>query len=112
MIANLKLSRRAIALLFCVAAGLLLTGGTASDVPAWVGKGKYRILVRVDPVDIHGRASDEMPTRIHISAGEVAKLQRSHRVVQTEFYGFIHLCRFVAIHDAVESLVHQGVHQT
>jgi hypothetical protein len=39
--------------------------------PQWVSQRKYRILLRVDPTDIHGRASDEMPTRIHLSAADV-----------------------------------------
>src|SRR6266568_2593814 len=39
--------------------------------PQWVGKGRYRLLVRVAPIDIHGRASDEMPTRIHVSAADL-----------------------------------------
>jgi hypothetical protein len=31
------------------------------------------MTIRVDPMSIHGRPSDEMPTRIHISAADVAK---------------------------------------
>lgn len=31
------------------------------------------MIVRVNPVDLRGRPSDEMPTRLHISAAEVAK---------------------------------------
>jgi FG-GAP-like repeat len=78
MIHTIKLSAGAVmlrftAVLFCIACVLLLMGNTSSDAPAWVGKGKYRILVRVDPVDIHGRASDEMPTRIHIDTADVQK---------------------------------------
>src|SRR6266478_1846926 len=64
---------RLTAVLFCIGCVLLLMGNTSSKAPAWVGKGKYRILVRVDPVDIHGRASDEMPTRIHIDTAAVQK---------------------------------------
>ena len=38
-----------------------------ADSPAWVGKGKYRLLVTVKPRDIGSRVSDEMPTRIAIT---------------------------------------------
>src|SRR5437773_12517648 len=34
--------------------------------PTWVGRGKYRLLVRVEPADLGSRSSDEMPTRIAI----------------------------------------------
>jgi hypothetical protein len=55
-----------------VLAGIVVLAASApKEVPQWVGKGKYRILVRVDPVDIHTRASDEMPTRIHVSATDL-----------------------------------------
>ncbi len=59
------------ALLSCVAALLLLTVSTAADAPTWVGQGKYRLLVRVDPLDIGNHKSDEMPTRIHLSSADV-----------------------------------------
>ena len=39
--------------------------------PQWNGKGKYRILVRVEPRNIGIRISDEMPARIHISREDV-----------------------------------------
>src|SRR3954464_14981179 len=52
---------------------LLLSANHKSSAPSWVGKGKYRMLVKIEPVDIQGRKSDEMPTRIHISAGDVEK---------------------------------------
>lgn len=55
---------------------LLLLASTACDTannPKWVGKEKYRILLRVGPVDIHGRASDEMPTRYHVTAEDIHK---------------------------------------
>lgn len=42
-----------------------------SRQPEWVSSRTYRILVRVDPLDIGARKSDEMPTRIHISAADV-----------------------------------------
>ena len=35
--------------------------------PTWVGRGKYRLLVRVEPADLGSRSSDEMPTRIAIT---------------------------------------------
>lgn len=41
--------------------------------PDWVSARRYRILVRVDPLNIASRKSDEMPTRIHISAADVNK---------------------------------------
>jgi hypothetical protein len=47
--------------------GLLLLVGNKSPSPQWVGKGKYRVLVRIDSRDLHGRASDEMPTQISIT---------------------------------------------
>jgi hypothetical protein len=48
-------------------------GCNYANHPKWVGKAKYRILVQVDPFDIHGRASDEMPTRYHVTADDVHK---------------------------------------
>jgi hypothetical protein len=60
------------------AVATLLIAGTSfrhsdptNNTPQWVSVRKYRLLVRVDSVDIHGRESDEMPTRVHISADEV-----------------------------------------
>jgi hypothetical protein len=65
-------------ILMALLVGLFLTAVGASGVrPEWVGHGKYRILVRVDPLDIHGRASDEMPTRIHLSAADVHERTKS-----------------------------------
>jgi hypothetical protein len=67
--------RSAIAVSF-VSLLLLLLAATACNSgnnPKWVGKKKYRILVRVDPLDIHGRASDEMPTRYHVTAEDIRK---------------------------------------
>ena len=58
-------------ILIAALAFLLLIFGATSAEPQWAGHGKNRILVRVDPFDLHGRASDEMPTRIHITADEV-----------------------------------------
>lgn len=62
---------RVVRLLFGLTCVVLLTGSAGSDVPKWVGREKYRILVRVDPVDLHNRVSDEMPTRIHLTAADV-----------------------------------------
>ncbi len=42
-----------------------------SDGPTWVGKGKCRVLVSVDPIDLQGRAYDEMPARIHLASEEI-----------------------------------------
>jgi hypothetical protein len=50
---------------------LFLLGTSPQDQPKWVGKGKYRLLVRVDPFDLYGRQSDEMPTRVHITSADV-----------------------------------------
>jgi len=63
---------RKVTLLFVVTS-LLAVSCDRSNTPHWVGRGKYRILVRVDPLDLHGRQSDEMPTRTHISATDVEK---------------------------------------
>jgi hypothetical protein len=38
-----------------------------AESPRWIGDGEYRVLVRVDPRDLHGRNSDEMPTQISIT---------------------------------------------
>ncbi len=55
-----------------VAASALFAQKPAAREPDWVSTRKHRVLVRVDPVDIHGRSTDEMPTRIHLSAADVA----------------------------------------
>lgn len=39
--------------------------------PLWVGKGRYRLLVRIDALNIGNRSNDEMPTRIHLSREDV-----------------------------------------
>src|SRR6476646_4112526 len=38
----------------------------ASAAVEWAGQGRFRLLVRVDPVDIGKRTSDEMPAEIVI----------------------------------------------
>ncbi len=55
----------------------------ASDAVAeWAGAGTYRLLVRVDPIDIGGRTSDEMPAELSIDLkAELAKLRRGPRVL-------------------------------
>jgi hypothetical protein len=60
-----------VALSITAGTSLLFSAKPAEQEPPWVSTRKYRILVRVEPVDIHGRASDEMPTRIHIAADDV-----------------------------------------
>ncbi|GAJ21730.1 unnamed protein product, partial [marine sediment metagenome] len=30
----------------------------------WAGEGKYRLLIKIDPVDIGTRVTDEMPAEI------------------------------------------------
>jgi hypothetical protein len=39
--------------------------------PHWLGKGQYRILVRIDSRDLGTRTSDESPARVHVSSDEV-----------------------------------------
>lgn len=75
----------ALSILVCSAIGTLALLGFASCAtskePRWVGNGKYRILVRVDPLDIGARAADEMPTRIHISHDDLqAKVGTSGKI--------------------------------
>ncbi len=60
-----------IAIFFLLATTACLWSCAATKVPQWVGKGKHRILISVDPLSLNGRNSDEMPTRIHISAADV-----------------------------------------
>lgn len=77
----MKFSRRtalqSLASFFGLSSVAWLTGRTlaepVSDAPAWAGKGKYRILVRVDALPLNGRASDEMPARIHLAAADIAR---------------------------------------
>lgn len=54
--------------------------------PRWIGTGRHRILVRVDPIDIGSRAYDEMPSRIHLSAEDIR--------AQTRGSGKIDVCSF------------------
>jgi hypothetical protein len=68
---SLILSRFSLSLLLACIVGT--TACTRGDGPKWVGKGKYRITVKVDPLEIHGRAADEMPTRYHFTANEIQK---------------------------------------
>jgi len=58
---------RTLALVFATLAGLFLWGSAAPRSPDWVGTGKLRLLVRVDPIALGTRTSDEMPTRIAIT---------------------------------------------
>lgn len=51
--------------------GVRDSSATPPDGPPWVGKGKFRALVRVDPTDLHGRVYDEMPARIHLTCEDV-----------------------------------------
>jgi|SRR5882762_5906557 len=69
---SLKVSRLVLAchpilLLFALAFVFSPSGRTRSKTPEWVGKEKYRILVRGDPRDLNGRQSDGMPTQIAIT---------------------------------------------
>jgi hypothetical protein len=73
---------RRIGLLFFLALCICsFSGFRTQKAPAWVGKGSHRILVRVDPMDLLGRNSDEMPTRIHITADDVLALTGSQRKI-------------------------------
>ena len=58
---------------FLLSAVLFLSVGGSSNGPRWVGKGKCRLLVRVEPGDIGARKSDERPTQIEMSAAELRK---------------------------------------
>src|SRR2546422_5127869 len=62
---------RRLVLLCLAGCAFMFATGTTKDTPLWVGKGKHRILVRVDPLDTGKRAADEMPARIHMSAQDV-----------------------------------------
>src|SRR5437867_8953244 len=62
---------RRLALLCLAGCVVVFTTGTSKHAPLWAGRGKHRILVRVDPLDISKRAADEMPARIHISAQDL-----------------------------------------
>src|SRR5262245_33818494 len=42
-----------------------------AETPRWIGRGHYRILVRVEPRDLRKRGSDEMPARVHFDANDV-----------------------------------------
>lgn len=67
-------ARRATCVFILLASTCMLLPGCnaeSSPTPKWTGKGSHRIIVRVDPYDIGKRKSDEMPTRIHISATDV-----------------------------------------
>ena len=45
---------------------LLAAGAQAAPAPAWTGAGRFRVLVRVDPVPIEPRARDELVARYRI----------------------------------------------
>ena len=52
-----------------------ISGSAFGNAPQWVGKAKYRLLVRVEPVEaLRSRKSDEMPTSIELSGDELRKL--------------------------------------
>jgi len=44
-----------------VVIGLLLVSVASAAEPAWVGRGAYRVVVTIDPVELGSRTSDEMP---------------------------------------------------
>ena len=46
----------------------------AAESPSWVGQGRYRLLVKLEPVDLGDRASDEMPARLDITAERLREL--------------------------------------
>ena len=46
-----------------------------------------------------------------IGAGQVAELQRTDREVAAESHGLVNFFGFVAVHDALDSFVHQDIHQ-
>lgn len=54
---------------------LAVPAAYSADVksPEWVAQRSYRILVEVPPVDIGARASDEMPSRMHLSTEDVQR---------------------------------------
>jgi FG-GAP-like repeat len=64
---DLTLESRPIFVGVLVLVGFLISGATAPPRPIWVGKGQYRLLVRVEPAPLGSRSSDEMPTRIAIT---------------------------------------------
>lgn len=69
--APLLLSVTAAVLILCA-----LSDGHAADIP-WVGQGRFRLLVTVDPVKLAGRERDERPARVRVDFGE---LLRQHAV--------------------------------
>ena len=46
---------------------LLSASATEKSIPEWTGNGHCRILIRVDPIDLHGRTTDQMPARIAVT---------------------------------------------
>src|SRR5437867_1975540 len=51
--------------LFCVvASGTNNVAQSRNTSPAWASQRNYRVLVKIDPVDIGKRAGDEMPAEI------------------------------------------------
>jgi len=68
-----RATRRTASSIFILIGSFLVGGCSTSKAPQWVGKGRYRVVVRVDPLDLRGRGSDEMPTRLHICAADMKK---------------------------------------
>lgn len=53
---------------YCVPLIVALAGATAKAVPpSWTGSGGYRVLVKVDPVNIGARPSDQLVARLSVN---------------------------------------------
>jgi hypothetical protein len=50
-----------------------------ADEPAWTGRGKYRLLVRVDPKPGGGRATDEAPAGMRIDFAQALHARHDYR---------------------------------
>jgi hypothetical protein len=66
------LSQKLVLLAACFLSLGFVFGDGGPKAPTWVGKGEYRLLVRVDPLDLGARNSDEMPARVEMSAQDMA----------------------------------------
>src|SRR5690554_117022 len=51
-----------------------------SDI-AWAGRGEFRLLVRVEPVELDGRERDELPAQVAVDfSASLRKLRLSQKV--------------------------------
>ena len=57
--------------IFLIALFVASTSSSFPKDPEWTGKGRMRLLVKIEPLDIGKRTSDEMPARYSVNFNEL-----------------------------------------